>query len=521
MKRKIFRLAFLILLVVNLYAEAQMSLKNCSLMTTTTPAGRGNQDERLIAVNIETKGAENPLILTAIKFSLPGTTDIADITKLKVWFSKDPLKFLPSDFLGSVVPAGGEITVNVHRVLGEGSNFLWITADISDSAKEGNYLRGTIDSVLLNGDWHRVVPSSIPGKRLILPEHILLFTGGDYGSKNFRIPAIKTAADGSLVVAADARINGPGDLPADIDIMIRRSTDLGQSWSEAITIADFGKSGASDPALVADIKTGNLLCMFASHQGLFQSTPDNPIRFRVCTSRDNGVTWSAPADHTSEIYLPGWHAAWLASGSAHQLRSGKIVGTIGVRLTSGPAISNFMICSDDGGKSWYVRSNAASPTGNEAKIVELDNGNLMMNIRNEQPHCRKITESPDQGKTWGTPCYAHELTDPFVNGDFIRYTSVLDGYEKSRLLFSIAADSSRRQNLTVFLSYDEGKTWGISKVINPGPSGYSSLTVLPDGTIGCFYENGEHEQYQLYFARFSLEWLTGGKDRFTGRGGKY
>jgi Neuraminidase (sialidase) len=317
------------------------------------------------------------------------------------------------------------------------------------------------------------------------------------------------------VVAADARVNVAGDLPNNIDIVVRRSTDQGESWSAPLTIADFGTFGASDPSLVRDRNTGDLLCMFASHQGLMQSTPSNRIRYQVCRSQDNGVSWSSSQEFTNSIYAPGWYAAWQASGSAHQLRSGRIVGAVGVRQNAGSTISNFMICSDDGGQSWNYKPALASAVGNEAKIVELDDGRLMMNIRNQSPDCRKIVISQDSGNSWGSPYYQYTLVDPFVNGDFIRYTSVLDGFNKSRLLFSIAAHPTTRKNLSVFISYDEGDSWPISKVLNPGPSGYSALTVLDDGTIGCFYENGEYEDYQLYFARLSLDFLSDSTDTFT------
>jgi len=181
-----------------------------------------------------------------------------------------------------------------------------------------------IESVTIDGIEYSVIPGTTNDWRLILLENKLLFSGGDYGSANFRIPAVKTAKDGSLVVAVDARIDKPGDLPNDIDIMVRRSTNLGHSWSDAITIADFGEYGASDPALVLDRNTGDLLCLFASHRGLMQSTPSNRIRFQVCRSKDNGQTWSAPQEFTNQIYAPGWYAAWLASGSAHRMRDGTI-----------------------------------------------------------------------------------------------------------------------------------------------------------------------------------------------------
>jgi hypothetical protein len=126
-----------------------------------------------------------------------------------------------------------------------------------------------------------------------------------------------------------------------------------------------------------------------------------------------------------------------------------------------------------------------------------------------------MTWSSDSGQSWTTPMLEPELVEPGVNGDLVRYTSVNNGYDMSRLLFSIANDPSVRRNLTVFVSYDEGDSWGTSRVVCPGAAAYSALSILGDGSIAMFYENGEYENYQLYFARFSLDWLSDGTDTFT------
>lgn len=489
-----------------------MTYQESTVMTTSLPVGMGEKNERVIGVKVTTQGSNSPLNLTQIQFNLAGTSNLADLENLKVYYTAGNPRLSTANLFGTATVQSGTIQASGSQTLQEGLNHFWITCDVSASAQEGDVIKGALVSVTVGGQAYTPAAVSTNDARPILLENKRLFSGGDFGSQNWRIPAITTAADGSLIVAADARINGPGDLPGNIDIAVRRSTDRGETWSNAQTIADFGTSGASDPALVLDRNTGNLLCMFASHVGLFQSTPGNPIRFQVCRSQDNGQTWSAPQEFTNQIYNPAWSAAWLASGNAHQLRSGRIVGAVGVRQTPANALSNFMIYSDDGGASWNYKPTVASTVGDEAKIVELDNGNLMMNIRNQTPNLRRIVVSTDGGDTWGAPTFQPELIDPFVNGDFIRYTSVLDGYEKSRLLFSIAAHPTTRQNLTVFLSYDEGGSWPVSKTIYPGPAAYSSLTVLDDGTIGCFYEDGEYEEYELYFARFSLNWLTNGND---------
>ncbi|MCL4282778.1 MAG: exo-alpha-sialidase [Flavobacteriales bacterium] len=491
-----------------------MSFTGSNVIATSVPVGIGEQAERVIGIRISTTGQGMPLSVSDVSFNLNGTTDLADLGSVEVFYTGGSPRMTTDMPFGTVPAAAGTIQVSGFQELQEGDNYFWVTCTVSADAQEGHVIKGELVSVTGVGQDYTPAITSTDDQRMILLEHKLLYSSGDYGAANWRIPAIIRAADGSLVAVADKRWNGPGDLPNDIDLVARRSTDQGDTWSEPVTIADFGTAGAADAALVLDRSTGDLLCLFGSHVGLFQSTHANPIRFQVARSQDNGITWSAPTEHTSEIYAPTWQAAWIASGNACQLRSGRIVGAVGVRQTSGNAISNFMIYSDDGGDTWNYKPAVASSVGDEAKIAELDNGDLMMNIRNQTPDRRRIVTSTNGGDSWSPPSFQQELIDPFVNGELIRYTSVLDGYDQSRLLFSIAADPSVRRNLTIFLSYDEGATWPVSRTIYTGLSAYSSLTVLDDGTIGCFYENGEYDTYQLYFARFSLDWLTHGADHW-------
>jgi sialidase-1 len=74
-------------------------------------------------------------------------------------------------------------------------------------------------------------------------------------------------------------------------------------------------------------------------------------------------------------------------------------------------------------------------------------------------------------------------------------------------------DSSRRDQGTVHLSYDEGHTWPVKKVLLPGSFAYSVLTALPDGTIGCLLETDNMDR--IVFARFTLDWLTDGRDALS------
>jgi len=336
----------------------------------------------------------------------------------------------------------------------------------------------------------------------------LFNTGMAEGVSCYRIPAIITAPNGDLVATIDERVPSCGDLKwsKDINIIMRRSSDHGKTWTPIEMVIDFpeGKS-ASDPSMIVDKITGDIF-LFYNYMNL--DTEKDIYYLHVMKSSDNGKTWGEPEDITSQIAKPEWHKdfKFITSGRGIQTSTGKLLHCM-VNLDSGMHLFG----SDDHGKTWFFIDSPISPA-NESKVVELADGSWMVNARaNDKNGMRYVHTSTDEGQTWETRGEP-QLKDPGCNASIIRYTSVKDGYEKNRLLFANANSAKGRVNMTVRISYDEGKTWSEGKTVYEGSSAYSSLTVLENGDIGLFFEKDKHTKN--VFASFSLDWLTDGEDKY-------
>lgn len=323
----------------------------------------------------------------------------------------------------------------------------------------------------------------------------------------YRIPAIVTSTNGDLVVAIDERVPSCNDLRGsrDINIVIRRSQDNGHSWSEIERIVDFPEGqSASDPSMIIDRITGEIF-LFYNYMDLDKEK--DIYYLHVMKSSDQGLTWSEAMDITSQIAKPEWHKdfKFITSGRGIQTRGGKLLHCM-VNLDHGLHLFG----SDDHGLTWHLIDTPLKP-GNESKVVDLDDGRILVNSRANGKGLRWVHISSDLGLSWESRPEPL-LKDPGCNGSIIRYTSTKDGFDKSRLLFSNANMKKGRMNLTVRISYDEGQSWSEGKCIYPGSSAYSTLTVLENGDIGLVFEKDYYTENP--FVSFSLEWLTDGADHY-------
>lgn len=326
-----------------------------------------------------------------------------------------------------------------------------------------------------------------------------VFTAKLDGVNVFRIPSLITLPNGTVLAFCEARDGGD---KSPTDLVLRRSKDNGDSWGVLETVLR-GQGGAiMNPTPVYDKHNGVLLLLI---NYVIKSTGYD--RLLLIKSIDEGLTWTAPVDLTHQL-----GSVHVGPGVGIQLNSARLI--IPGRA-SDEETEALVVYSDDYGKSWKKGGLAKTQT-NESQAIELDNGKLMLNMRNTNGSgLRAVAISDDGGITWSEIYEDETLIDPVCQGSIIRFTLKDSEFKKNRMLFANPAQQRRgkRSNMTVRLSYDEGKTWPVSKVINKGPSAYSCLSIMKDGTIGLLYEGGENSPYEtIRFAKFNLEWLTNCKD---------
>ena len=319
-----------------------------------------------------------------------------------------------------------------------------------------------------------------------------LFVSGTRGYHTFRIPSLIPSRKGTLLAFCEGRRNSGADT-GDIDIVLRRSTDHGRTWSEAATIVDFGADTVGNPCAVVDRKSGTIFLLLTSNPGEFaerqiieQSVPATR-QVWVSSSTDDGIRWSEPTEITAAVKDPSW--TWYATGPGVgiQLRSGRLVIPCDHIEAGSKAFYSHCIYSDDHGRTW----NRGARTGdrvNECQVAELRDGSLMLNMRSYHGHHRRaVARSRDGGITWGEVEFDQALVEPVCQASLIRAGNLL--------LFSNPA-STRRENMTVRASRDDGETWPRSLVLEKGPSAYSCLAALSRKRFACLYERGSRSPYE-------------------------
>lgn len=340
-----------------------------------------------------------------------------------------------------------------------------------------------------------------------------LYASGDGRYHTYRIPALVVSALGTVLAFAEGRKHGRGDA-GEIDLVLRRSFDNGRTWTPTQIVVTEPEMTCGNPCPVVDHNTGTIWLPFCKNLADGNETMicegKAPRTVWITHSRDDGQTWSDPRDITASVKDPQW--TWYATGPCHgiQLDTGRLVipcdHIVGLHLDRNrDPYHSHVVYSDDSGATWQLGGNVDDGT-NECAIAQLQDGSLYINCRNHVRGTRRaIARSYDQGQTFVEFEWQDQLIEPVCQGS-------VESLPQGRLLFANPA-STRRENMTVRLSSDGGRTWPAARTLHPGPSAYSDLAALPDGNVCCLYESGQSQPYEnLTLAHFNLAWLEEGSD---------
>ncbi len=337
-----------------------------------------------------------------------------------------------------------------------------------------------------------------------------LFTSGQDGYHTYRIPSLAVTPKGSLLAFCEGRGKSRGD-SGDIDLLWRRSTDGGRTWSGSAVLWDDGENTCGNPCAVADTVTGTLWLLLTWNLGT-DHEPDiiaggsrDTRRVYVTHSEDDGLSWAQPRQITADVKLTNW--TWYATGPGAGIRlergvhAGRLVIPCDHIEAGTKRYYSHVIYSDDHGKTWQLGGSTPKDQVNECEVAELSDGALLLNMRSYNPSmkARQTAISRDGGLSWTDQRIVPELVDPICQAS-LRRLRWPEADRPGVLLFANAA-SLKRDHLTVRASFDDGRSWPVSRRITTQPSAYSCLAALPDGRIGLLYETGVKSPYEeLRFA---------------------
>jgi sialidase-1 len=357
----------------------------------------------------------------------------------------------------------------------------------------------------------------------VYSQDVPVFKSGEDGYTSYRIPAIIKNKQGHLIAFVEGRVDDAGDY-GNVDIVYKVSKDNGKSWGAIQVAVDAGSLQAGNAAPVVDLYDKNYP---GGRIFLFYNTGNNhesEVRAGkgersvwYITSTDNARTWSAPVNITSQVHkikqpadtaaaaVNDWRTYANTPGHAMQFVSGKYKGRlyIAANHSQGPPQKSAKdyfahgFYTDDHGKTFSLGETIPFEGGNESMAAQVSGTELYMNTRNQQGNVRSriISYSLNGGQHWDTTFYDSNLPDPVNQG------STLSWLKKKKFILAVCntADTKNRDNLTLRLSDDKGKSWYFTKVIAKSTNGYkgsyaaySDLVLVNKKNLGILYEKDNY-----------------------------
>ncbi|SHN31513.1 sialidase-1 [Cyclobacterium lianum] len=440
-------------------------------------------------------------ILAAIGLELKAEIEVKEILLYKLSDERRQL-------LGSFNPSGGHWLFEKATDLSAGTQRFEITIVADQAADIRKKFDMQVAFVDLAGK--KVKPA---GQDSLLSYRLAksIRDKGDNGVHTYRIPGLATSNAGTLLAVYDVRHDKGSDLQGDIDVGLSRSTNGGQSWEPMKIIMDMGEwaglpqdqNGIGDPAILVDEETGtiwvaalwlhgkpNTAAWNSSGPGM---SPEETGQLMLVKSEDDGESWSDPVNITAQMKDPSWQLFFNGPGKGITMKDGTLVFAAQYKDADKMPYST-IIYSKDRGTTWEVGTGAKSNT-TEAQVVELADGSLMLNMRDNRGGSRSVAVTTDLGRNWTTHASSRSaLIEPVCMASIINYTDEI-------LLFSNPASTEAREDITLKASPDQGNTWPdhMQVLLDQGRSaGYSCLTLIDQDHVGIIYESSQaHLAFQV------------------------
>jgi sialidase-1 len=476
------------------------------------PVLKGINDNALLCVKLYVPAGKPALAVNGLTATL-NAGGLQAIEGLTIYNNGNEPQFNNQRSITTLTPTTTQFFIPARFTATTGWNYIWISAQLKPQASITGKLELHITRLQTT---QGVLPVKEENKGFAKYIGIALRKAGDDSVHTYRIPGLTTTGKGTLIAVYDIRYKHSGDLPANIDVGMSRSTDGGKTWSPMKIIMDMGapqeNNGVGDPAVLFDPVTNKIWVaalwskgnrsIAGSMPGL---SPDTTGQLVLVSSDDDGITWTAPVSITNQVKDPAWHLYFNGPGSGIAMQNGTLVFASQYWDESRkPGIPHAaIIYSTDHGATWHSGKGAKSNT-TESQVVETQPGTLMLNMRDNRGNFRSIATTQDMGNTWveHTTSY-NALPDPVCMAALIKATVGVKGKKQPVLFFSNVASQQTRMNMTIKASLNLGQSWPAANnllIDERKLYGYSALSHIDDHTIGILYEGVR----DLYFLRIPI-----------------